>query len=698
MRNVTMNIFNILHFFIAQALAKHLVANHASNLQNFRDNLANKLVERVQDSNEILINNLFDPALQVWALHRADNIMDHATLGKPARLATSPRTVLRGAPSFHPLPTSAGSLSPWAGIPLQIRGEDRPVPGLRGHVYSTGPSLHTGWLRANPPGLAQMSQSELTERATVHSRDWAKVDSTEWPATETLLEAQQCAKAAAAAMDRAVVVEDYMAAARHKKEVEAFRKMDPMWELRSQLRSAVAKQEFGRAAECHRALKRLRVDRPKLLWRDSLLVLRARREVWVYPDGGNGQLLYSAPRGLELALPTWSPDGELIGMSESPGSGTTGRVFVLSVEDGTEIASVKSPPVVHLSFTPDGQALTFLQIAPVAVAPKMISMLNVLNLNTKKAERVRNGAQLYYALGPNGALLEHDAYHGKVTHALGANVEGEYRTGAGEVNMLRDPNSPTSSDSRSSAFRAPVLDQQGRYAAFVEGQQIVGVDMSSGDRQVLFDLPPGTVGCLLMLSADGCRLAVLRSIKTAEMPTPGLELTLLSAPSPADLFRGHVKAYRLPSSIGSTVSVFFSPDSTKLLSLDVNGAPVKGKEGPGGNLAAWTVWQLAPVTEDHAPTRKTFDVFEPSMGLVQVFVPFFDQFGKTATPWSPDSTSFCYTKRDGSVHIQRLASESCVDGWRWEDVEEGEGHYGQPVSPEAHEANVPADIALWSPC
>ena len=265
-------------------------------------------------------------------------------------------------------------------------------------------------LIAAPTGLVcngcRKFAARLPAVVVVSRADWTAAE--EWPDGETLLAAQQRAKAEAAALDAAVAAEDYAEASRLKALVAALRDADPLWTLRAELQSAVRAQDFALAARCKAALRRLRVARPRLLWRDSLLVLRSGRELWVYTDRGRGKLLYRSPRGSAIATPTWSPDGEYVAAAEAGGG--RARVVVFSVEDGSEVASAPTPPVFFMAWSPDGAHITFLHAEPKPVPGGPSLVLGSLSLRKRKASYLRPGGPLFYALGRAGALLVHNGF------------------------------------------------------------------------------------------------------------------------------------------------------------------------------------------------------------------------------------------------------------------------------------------------
>ena len=90
-----------------------------------------------------------------------------------------------------------------------------------------------------------------------------------------------------------------------------------------------------------------------------------------------------------------------------------------------------------------------------------------------------------------------------------------------------------------------------------------------------------------------------------------------------------------------TIASFWSPSGDRLLLLtgDPNGGPFR-----------WRVWEVIE--------RFVGDPFVPSATFARDYLPFFDQYAQTITPWAPDGSSFAYAgEQDGrsGIWVQPLA-------------------------------------------
>jgi hypothetical protein len=100
-------------------------------------------------------------------------------------------------------------------------------------------------------------------------------------------------------------------------------------------------------------------------------------------------------------------------------------------------------------------------------------------------------------------------------------------------------------------------------------------------------------------------------------------------------------------------SFYFSPDSQKLL-LMVTTSPshefsvTRNTMNLGVSLTCkWDVYFL------EQGEVKSYGIFNPRPYQLKAFIPFFDQYRNSLSPWAPDSQAFCYCQREGAF-IQRL--------------------------------------------
>src|SRR5690606_33840726 len=87
-------------------------------------------------------------------------------------------------------------------------------------------------------------------------------------------------------------------------------------------------------------------------------------------------------------------------------------------------------------------------------------------------------------------------------------------------------------------------------------------------------------------------------------------------------------------SAAPVMAFFWSPDGTKLayLVIDESGEVLRLR---------WQVWD--------GTTNKGYAAIVPSRIFLQSYLTFFDQYARSMTIWSPDSTAFAYAALDDTL-------------------------------------------------
>lgn len=364
---------------------------------------------------------------------------------------------------------------------------------------------------------------------------------------------------------------------------------------------------------------------------------------------GDGRLYHVDPSGSDrvdlvgedepaASQPVWRPDGRRLGWSQGDGAGfgiTTSNI------DGSEVRRAATPfNGYYGSWDPTSSLIGFLGNAAPGTGL-------VLDDGSGRAisRTVDSDTFYYFSWSPDGARWA--VHSGSGMRIVG--LDGERMT----IDLDR------------AAFRAPTWAHDGTIFLAIargDGSTIVGYDPETGDVADLLDVGAVTN---FVLDPTGRSLAI-ESIDIGALPDGDGELRALRAqPAPS----GEVVIYDIAT--GATEQAFdsvsggfwWSPDGSQLAILigEVDGAALWNR---------WRVW-----SDDGSLLTERFTI---TPTFARAYVPFFDQFAQSVTPWSPDSGSFVYAGTDeagsSGVFVQRA----------------------EPATP-AVRITDDGEIAFWSP-
>lgn len=340
-------------------------------------------------------------------------------------------------------------------------------------------------------------------------------------------------------------------------------------------------------------------------------------------DGDGSARVDLASAGTGVALhPVWRPDGRRVAWSLAD---ATGFSVMSSNADGSELRRAQSPFGGYFgSWDPTSSTLGFL--GPAAPGTGL-----VFDAGTGAAIPgvVDSDTFYFFSWSPDGRQW--------IVHSgSGFRIKG-----------IDGSTTPLNLDG--GRFRAPVWAPDGTILLTVlgpEGNVIVRLDPVQETASEIFQ---GGDETNFVLDPTGRYLAV----QTTELVQPGTEAGTVSTET--------VSTRRQPQPFDTTASVviidlesgaiidvvatetgglWWSPDGTKLAIL----AP----HAPETRLVHWTIWSQAE-TFSTAPFRLT-------QLYAQAYVPFFDQFAQSVTPWSPDGTRFVYpgisTDDESGIFVQ----------------------------------------------
>ncbi|RLT39827.1 MAG: hypothetical protein DWI57_09555 [Chloroflexi bacterium] len=320
------------------------------------------------------------------------------------------------------------------------------------------------------------------------------------------------------------------------------------------------------------------------------------------PDGGRVLALTSDASPTRLySQPTWSPTGERIAWTRIDGE-KSGHL-VVSRADGTAESDTELPfPPFYYNWSSDGKQLAYLSNWTVQERPTLA--LRLLNLTTAQPtiETIATGQPLYFSWSPTSDFL--------LTHISNAEV-GIFSL-AGRSTLL---------SRRSANFGAPqwLADPTLLAYAVMDGteQQMVIGNLASSQVENLTNFSGALA---LSFSPDGHKVAYTDSEGGQGLNSFGPLLVL-------DV---RTAEFRQLSS-QPVIAFFWSPDSASIFYMSA-------EQESGESGLRLSVWD---------GTRKTdLGRYQPSATFLNQYLRFADQYGQSASYWSPDSTRVLFAGRN----------------------------------------------------
>ena len=333
----------------------------------------------------------------------------------------------------------------------------------------------------------------------------------------------------------------------------------------------------------------------------------------VDPRGGEPEVLSEGSRRAVPVQATASPDGETLVWSDVALDGETP---VLKVRDQVGIRELESPTVPFFyAFAPGGVTVAALGNDPEGAGVALL----IIDLGRDSVELVDVGQPYYLDWAPDGARF---AVH------IGADV----------LALVDHDGQRTGLAARAGPFSAPAWTGDGRIVAVVATEQVTAAAVS---------FQTATFNLTIIDPDEGTTEMIAEVEEAVAFEVAGDRIAMLEGDS------------------GVGPLAVLNVDGSE--SVDVADGVVAFEWSPHGEallfytLAEATfvphVWNGAEVTD--------YPGFIPTPMLLTQYLPFWAQYTRTVTQWSPDSSAFAYAAvpqegedGEGTVWVQPLQGEA----------------------------------------
>jgi Tol biopolymer transport system component len=366
---------------------------------------------------------------------------------------------------------------------------------------------------------------------------------------------------------------------------------------------------------------------------------------------------------LAYIFPTWSPDSKHLAFVRIGGTSASpdGTLLISNVSGGEPYTIFKSSSLIpfYLYWSPDSQRIGFLTQS----SNEMSLMLG--NADGKGDPRkLESGSPFYWAWSPDSrTLLAHIGGSKRDSHSARLALL-KWQTNDSPQMLAQGP----------ATFQAPQYSPDGSmilYAGTGDSDQdaLYAADADGGHLQTITNYD-GRIA--FAWSPDGKRIAWMTTPVDSELPYLG------------PLFVGD-KDGKNAKQIGNEDILAFSwsPDGKRIAYLTLLLPGSQGcsdcSRGPGlsapldqGHPIQFR-WRVAEIDQGRVWTLATF---APTANFISV-LPYFDQYARSVTFWSPDGKNFVYTQREeqgsGGVWVTDVVENTTprriADGtlavWSW---------------------------------
>ncbi len=383
----------------------------------------------------------------------------------------------------------------------------------------------------------------------------------------------------------------------------------------------------------------------------------------VDPQGGHrAQLTKDADNGTTLVYdyPSWSPDSRrlaFVGTSYSGGNPKQAAIYAAQ-PNGTNLTTLyktqDSFPF-YLYWSPDSHHLTFLSNK----GSDTLALQAVASDKQNAAQELATGSPIFFAWSPDSRdMFVH------LNGTLGDSQDARVAVVPFGSNDAQLPVTGTPG-----TFQTPQWSPDGQSLLFskVDGsKQVVAISNAAGDNvKTLFDFQ-GRIA--FSLSPAGDKIAYIVTDPSLSIPNFGqVQVIGTDGKNNAAISDDHALAF------------FWSPNGKSLAYASV----MLQQTSPSGSRSIFASqhmqaqislqWKVYDTQTGKTTTIATFSPTDSMLGVIA----FFDQYSRSNTIWSPDSSLFVYTNADspsaGSIWVAdatgkikpRKISDGMIAFWSW---------------------------------
>lgn len=340
---------------------------------------------------------------------------------------------------------------------------------------------------------------------------------------------------------------------------------------------------------------------------------------------------------MAYVLPTWSPDGQQVAVIRYRDSVSADEhvmessIWVIGRDQAQSVSAYSSTEVhpFYLYWSPDGQWISFLATLPQGDN----LLLQMVPPGDGQAVILDAGQPVYWSWAPDArSMLVH------VGGQRGSNSAA--RMAVLRVDPSADPPVVEEGlDQRPSNFLAPQVSADGSRWLFAaeldDGSPALVVADASGQAQRVVTTYRGSIA--FALSPDNRRVAYIVSEDAQSGGVGPLSIVDL-------------EGEQEPITINESVMAFFwAPDGRQLATFVPSAAPVEGEASEGQDVELRLSLSVLDVASgDSRPVA----IFTPTPEFLYV-LPYFDQYHRSTTLWSPDSNNLVLSgfRGDGTPGI-----------------------------------------------